>query len=162
MRRLVLLLVVPAAVACAVAGGGASVMPGESAPLGGTSRPAIRGTRLLPPDGIPDRSHVSVAGPVSPGDTATATVRTAAGSTCTITVRYSSGPSEARGLDPATADEDGTVSWSWLVGINTTSGNWPVDVECVGTDGRRATGRDLLTVREGGPAAPTGSGEGGP
>lgn len=111
------------------------------------SRPPIRGTRLLPPAGIADRVQLSVTGPVSPGDTATATARTTPGSTCAITVRYSSGPSEARGLDPATAAEDGVVSWSWIVGINTTPGSWAVDVECVDPEGRRAEGRARLLVR---------------
>jgi hypothetical protein len=162
MRRLGLLLVVAATGACAVADDGATVVPGGSAPVGGTTKPAIRGTRLLPPEGFADRVRVSVAGPVSPGDTATATAWTAAGSTCEIVVNYASGTSEARGLDPATTDEGGTVTWSWLVGINTTPGSWPVDIECVGAEGHRATGRDVLTVRETEPSAPTDSGEGGP
>lgn len=161
MRRLGLVLVVAATVACAVADDGATVVPGGSAPVGGTIRPAIRGTRLLPLEGVADRVRVSVAGPVSPGDTATATAWTAAGSTCEIVVNYASGTSVAQGLAPVTADEEGIVSWSWLVGINTTPGSWAVDVECADPDGRRAAARAFLTVRDADAPLPTGSGEAG-
>lgn len=127
-----------------------------------TARAPIRGTRLLPSgaDGVAGRVQLTVTRPVSPGETATATAQTEAGATCAITVHYASGRSEAQGLVPATANEGGTVSWSWIVGINTTPGSWPVDVECVDPEGRRAAGRALLTVQGPDVAAPTASGEG--
>lgn len=104
---------------------------------------------------------VTVTSPVAPGDTATASVQASAGARCEIEVTYRSGPSEAQGLDPVTPGEDGAVSWSWFVGINTTAGDWVVAVECADTEGRRAGGSALLTVREPDPAVPTGSAEGG-
>lgn len=104
---------------------------------------------------------VTVTSPVVPGDTATASVQVSAGARCEIEVTYRSGPSEAQGLDPVIAGEDGPVTWTWIVGINTTPGAWVVEIECADADGRRATGSALLTVREPDPAAPTGSAEAG-
>lgn len=34
----------------------------------------------------------------------------------TIAVHYKSRPSTAQGLEPKTADADGNVSWTWMVG----------------------------------------------
>ncbi len=73
---------------------------------------------------------VSVTSPVSPGADATLTVQTAPGALCLITVRYKSGPSKARGLDPKTADSRGIVAWTWRVGTRTTPGRWPIIVTC--------------------------------
>lgn len=137
----------------------------DAAPFGdaASARPSIRGTRLVAPR--PDVSAqplaVTVTSPVAPGGTATATVRAASGSRCTIQVTYRSGPSEAQGLDPAIASDGAGVSWTWIVGINTTPGEWIVEVECADADGLRATGSALLTVRDADPAAPSGSAEGG-
>jgi micrococcal nuclease len=38
--------------------------------------------------------------------------------------------SHAAGLGPATSDAAGYVSWTWIVGGNTTVGNWPITVTC--------------------------------
>ncbi len=120
------------------------------------------GTRLvLPEDRATEPVELGVTSPVSPGDTATATVKARAGSRCTIRVTYRSGPSEAKGLEPLTVDESGLASWSWMVGINTTPGEWPVEVECVAPVGSHARGRGLLTVQESGPATPIDSVEAG-
>ena len=105
---------------------------------------------------------MEVTGPVAPGETATATALTAPGASCAVVVTYASGPSEAQGLDPKSAGDDGAIRWSWLVGINTTPGSWPVDIACVEPDGRRTTGRTLLTVLGADLPLPTGSGEAGP
>jgi hypothetical protein len=113
-----------------------------------STRPEIRGTRLVAPSS--DRPHqtldVAVTSPVMPGDTATATVGAAAGSRCAIEVTYRSGVSEAQGLAPVTAGEDGAVSWTWIVGINTTPGDWVVAVECAPPDGPTARGHARLSV----------------
>jgi len=50
------------------------------------------------------------------------------GSGLHITVKYKSGPSHAAGLDPQTAGDDGTVTWSWKVGSSTTPGTWSIVV----------------------------------
>jgi hypothetical protein len=48
---------------------------------------------------------------------------------CEITVRYKIGPSHARGLNPK-YPVHGRVSWTWIVGGNTTLGSWPITVNC--------------------------------
>lgn len=88
-----------------------------------------------------------VSSPVSPGRTATASVRTTAGSSCSIVVTYKSGPSTAQGLYPKTADGSGNVSWSWTVGTRTTPGSWPIDVTCTSPSGARASQRAHFEVR---------------
>jgi endonuclease YncB( thermonuclease family) len=71
-------------------------------------------------------------GTVSRGATATVAVKTTPGASCSITVIYKSGPSEAQGLSPKQADGAGNVSWSWKVGSSTTPGTWPVIITCGG------------------------------
>ena len=161
MHRRAALVVLAALLACAPP---APVPARDALAAEPTPRPPIRGTRLLPTtsDGVGGRVRVEVTGLVVPGDTATATAVTAPSASCTIEVTYASGLSEAQGLDPKTAGDDGSVSWTWIVGINTTPGSWPVDIACVEPDGRRTTGRTLLTVLGADLPLPTGSGEAGP
>lgn len=90
-------------------------------------------------------TFTSVTSPIGAGNVATATVQTAPGAACTITVTYKSGISKAKGLDPQTADANGSVRWSWLVGGNTTPGSWPIDVACT-LGGQRVTQRMTFTV----------------
>lgn len=71
-------------------------------------------------------------GSVSRGRTASVTVRAWSQASCSITVRYKSGPSRAQGLYTKKAGTSGLVSWSWKVGTNTTRGSWPVIVTCEG------------------------------
>jgi micrococcal nuclease len=73
-------------------------------------------------------------GTVSRGATATVAVKTTPGASCSITVIYKSGPSEAPGLSPKQADGAGHVSWSWKVGSSTTPGTWPVIITCGGQE----------------------------
>ncbi len=80
----------------------------------------------------------SITSPVSPGNAANITVKTAPSAACTITVTYKSGPSRAKGLDPKTANQDGIVSWAWIVGTRTTPGAWPIMVTC-SAGGRQTT-----------------------
>lgn len=75
-------------------------------------------------------SVVSLSSPVAPFSDATMEIQTTPGATCSITVRYKSGPSRAKGLVPKTADAKGRVVWQWRVGSNTTPGRWPIDVTC--------------------------------
>jgi competence protein ComEC len=72
----------------------------------------------------------SVTSPVAPGDDATLTAQTSANASCQITVYYKSGPSKAKGLTPRKADANGFVSWTWVVGTNTTPGTWRIVVTC--------------------------------
>lgn len=75
-------------------------------------------------------SVVSLSSPVAPFSDATMEIQTTPGATCSITVRYKSGPSRAKGLIPKTADGRGRVAWEWRVGSNTTPGRWPIEVMC--------------------------------
>jgi hypothetical protein len=73
---------------------------------------------------------VSVSTPAPRGSEAIVRAQTVPGATCSIEVRYRSGPSRARGLEPKAADTRGEVSWRWQVGSSTTPGRWPILVIC--------------------------------
>jgi hypothetical protein len=73
---------------------------------------------------------LQLTSPVARSAMASLTIQTAAAAHCTIQVRYRSGPSKARGLEPATADSEGKITWSWRVGYRTGVGNWPIEVAC--------------------------------
>jgi hypothetical protein len=70
---------------------------------------------------------VSVSSPINHGAYATLTVSVSRSATCSITVYYKSGPSEAAGLYPKRGSR---ISWTWKVGTRTTPGRWPVTVTC--------------------------------
>jgi hypothetical protein len=74
---------------------------------------------------------ISPTSPVAAGGSATLTAgvlpRTVS---CTITVSYKSGPSQASGLTPERPSLAGRVSWTWKVGTSTTTGRWPIVVAC--------------------------------
>jgi len=65
---------------------------------------------------------------------------------CNILVVYKSGPSQARGLEPKVADTRGQITWVWRVGTNTSSGTWPILLECV-FGNQRAETQTEFTVR---------------
>jgi hypothetical protein len=88
----------------------------------------------------------SVTSPAYPGSDATLMATTQANSACQITVHYKSGPSHAAGVGPAQADGSGSVSWTWLVGTNTTPGTWPIDVSCT-TNGQSASANTTFNVQ---------------
>ena len=67
---------------------------------------------------------VSSPGTVYPGQRATITVKGQPNTQYSITVMYKSGASSAQGLDTKTSDSTGRVSWTWLVGRNTSSGSF--------------------------------------
>ena len=46
-----------------------------------------------------------------------------------ITVRYSSGLSEADGLSPKTSNAEGKTVWTWKVGSRTRAGSWPITIQ---------------------------------
>jgi hypothetical protein len=74
---------------------------------------------------------LSITSPASPGSDATLTVRVTKPTTCKIIVMYKSGSSHAGGLYPKRSVR-GRVSWTWMVGTNTTGGRWPIFVFCGG------------------------------
>jgi hypothetical protein len=72
---------------------------------------------------------VSVTSPVRRNAHATLVAHVAPARRCTIAVLYKSGPSQAQGLNPKRPVR-GRVSWTWMVGGNTTLGRWPIKVNC--------------------------------
>lgn len=62
--------------------------------------------------------------PLRPGRKATVVALTDPGASASLSVKYKSGQSVAKNLGQAVADTNGTVSWTWLVGGNTTQGIW--------------------------------------
>ena len=86
-----------------------------------TSKPAPLPGRITFPVG-PASGH--------PGQVATLGAHYTPGVLCTIVVHYKSGPSKAQGLGAKRTDGSGNVSWSWIIGTNTTHGQWPITVTC--------------------------------
>ena len=72
---------------------------------------------------------VRVTSPVARNAHATLVAHVVTARRCTIAVLYKSGPSQARGLNPKRPVQ-GRVSWTWMVGGNTTLGRWPIRVSC--------------------------------
>ena len=73
---------------------------------------------------------VHVTSPVSAGSYATLKAKISRNhATCSITVYYKSGPSEAEGLY-SKRTRHRRVSWTWKVGTRTTPGRWPIVVSC--------------------------------
>ncbi|GGN99416.1 TadE/TadG family type IV pilus assembly protein [Saccharibacillus kuerlensis] len=81
----------------------------------------------------------SVPDPAYPGTRATVTAKVQPGQTAMIKVVYKSGQSKARYLGRQTADASGNLSWTWLVGGNTTPGEWTLVVEVDGGTAAEAT-----------------------
>ncbi|ANS73544.1 hypothetical protein AWM70_02265 [Paenibacillus yonginensis] len=67
--------------------------------------------------------------PAYAGSKATIKAQIAPGGTANLTIYYKSGKSTAKYLGTATADEKGILTWTWLVGGNTTPGTWEFMIE---------------------------------
>lgn len=78
-------------------------------------------------EGVAEDSLIT---PVKAGENTSIAVRTNATSKCTISVTYNGVASTDSGLSPKTADDYGSVSWTWTVGKNVPPGKWPVKVTC--------------------------------
>jgi len=81
-----------------------------------------------------DASIVALTSPVAVGQTANITAQATPGASCSIVYTHPSGKtSTATGLDPKTADANGTVTWTWLISPQTKPlGNGKVVVTCGG------------------------------
>jgi hypothetical protein len=113
-----------------------------------TPKPAPKPTPRPTPKPASGTLKVTVTNltsPVSPGEDATVGIRTRAGASCSIVVRYKSGPSKAQGLGPLKVDGSGVGSWTWLVGSRTTHGSWPITITCVSA-GKSASAHATLVV----------------
>jgi competence protein ComEC len=71
---------------------------------------------------------LSITTPVAPGGIAELTARTAPGANSRIVVYTRSGTSQAQGLEPQIAGNDGLVTWSWRVGSSTFEGEYRIEV----------------------------------
>jgi Putative peptidoglycan binding domain len=94
------------------------------------SLPAVATPTPQPGASSTQLTLIQAPGTVARNSTATVTVGTTPGTSCTIDVQYPSGQSIAAGLENAQADTSGQVSWSWRVGGNTTLGTWPITITC--------------------------------
>jgi hypothetical protein len=77
---------------------------------------------------------ISLTSPVSPGEYATIEVQTLPNELLTIEVWYMSGKSEAAGLVPKRANDEGYVWWTWKVGTRTTPGTWEIIIASLNFD----------------------------
>ena len=80
------------------------------------------------PEGVAIESFTT---PVKSGENTSMSIRTNAGSVCTILVTYANGVvSKDSGLAPKTADVYGFVTWTWTVDSSVPVGVWPVKATC--------------------------------
>lgn len=85
----------------------------------------------VPADNAPEGVAIGAfTTPVKPGDNASMQVHTQPTSTCTISITYNGVVATDSGLLSKTADDYGTVGWSWTVPVSTPEGKWPVKVTC--------------------------------
>jgi len=131
LRQLVPLIVLTAGTVAACSSlGGIDASP--TVPLI-TSKPYVAPEPTPTPE--PTKKPLSIAAvtlteSVEGGDKAKVVINTATAAECVIEVTYDSGPSEAAGLDPMTADGAGKVTWSWTVDVTTAKGTYPIDITC--------------------------------
>ena len=71
-----------------------------------------------------------ISSPVARGSSASATIKTYPGATCSIQVLYNKLASIEDGLSSKVADAYGIVSWNWNISSTTPEGSWPVNVTC--------------------------------
>ncbi len=81
------------------------------------------------PEGVAVETLLS---PVKAGENTSISVRSNAGSSCTIVVSYDGGRvSKDSGLLPKPADVYGFTTWTWTVEPNVPAGTYPIKVTCV-------------------------------
>ena len=103
--------------------------PSPSAPAASAAPIAPPAAPVQPSGGV---TFTSVVGG-SPNGTASVTVQTAPGASCSITYVTPAGTvSEAQGLTTRAADGNGRASWSWKIGSSTRPGTGSVTVRCGG------------------------------
>jgi hypothetical protein len=100
-------------------------VPPGATPLTSASAPAT--PLALPPTPAPPAVRFLDA-PLSvrPGQRVTLRARAEPDAECSIQVGYTGAPS----LDTATADSDGSLSWTWRVSRQAPTGTWPITVSC--------------------------------
>jgi hypothetical protein len=98
-------------------------------PVAGIAAAVASTAAFAAPNATATARLVSVTSPVARNAHATLVAHVVPSRRCTITVLYKSGPSHAQGLNPK-RPVNGRVSWTWMVGGNTTLGVWPIQVSC--------------------------------
>ena len=71
---------------------------------------------------------ISLTSPIGRNQTATLEIKGAPNTEYNISVYYSSGASEAKGLGPAKSNSEGYVSWSWKIGGKTSPGQHNITI----------------------------------
>lgn len=85
--------------------------------------------------------------PVQPGQNASISIRTNQLAVCTIVVKYGEVASTDSGLSKKTADDYGTLSWSWTVPVSTPEGKGSVKVDCANKAKSGSVTADLIVKR---------------
>jgi hypothetical protein len=88
----------------------------------------------------------SITSPTQPGSNVSLLIRTKPTSVCSPSVIYNNVASTDSGLAPKTADDYGTVSWTWTVEKSVPVGQWPVKVTCVFNKTKSAVVQTYLQV----------------
>jgi hypothetical protein len=101
--------------------------------IAGIAALVVAAAAVASPNAATRARLVSVTSPVARNAHATLVAHVVPARRCRIAVLYKSGPSHAHGLNPK-RPVHGRVSWTWMVGGNTTLGRWPIQVNC-GTAG---------------------------
>ncbi len=73
----------------------------------------------------------TITSPISNNETATLSVIGSPNTEYSISVYYGSGASTASGLEVATSDNNGIVSWSWKIGGNTNVGTYRIVIQSI-------------------------------
>lgn len=110
-----------------------------------TEKPVVPTVVPQPPTAPPATGTVSIISVTggSLNSMAGVTAQTIPGTRCSITYTVPSGAvSEAGGLEPMTADDNGHVSWSWKIAPSTRPGEGRITVSCGG-----ARASTTITVR---------------
>jgi len=88
---------------------------------------------------------LSFTNPVKRGENTTLAIQTLAASSCSISVTYGKIPDQQPGLQTATADAFGSLSWSWTILPNAPLGDWPVKIIC-SLNGKTAVLQQTLSI----------------
>ncbi len=110
--------------------------------------PVVKHTPTKPsPTGRIGASVPMLTSPVAPGENASINVHTNADAKCTIKVEYNKVVAVDSGLVPKTADEFGTVLWTWTVPATAPVGKWPVTVTCANLKNSAVVIGDLVVAK---------------
>ncbi len=101
-----------------------------AAPVSSTAQPSVIKPVQPAADAKESAAVEAFTSMVAVNTNASISVKTNAGSACTIMVLYNNLPAKDSGLVPKLADDFGNVTWSWTVGPDTPLGMWPININC--------------------------------